>query len=67
MKTYFKVEEITEENEDLQVSLTITVNGIVVFHVAEGQPEDANLGRDFEDCYKIVELMEMANEAGLRG
>ena len=33
----------------------------------EGEPEDANLGRDFADVYNIEDLVKMAYEAGKNG
>lgn len=33
----------------------------------DGEPEDATLNRDFNDCYSIVKLLKLAYEAGLRG
>lgn len=33
----------------------------------DGEPEDNNLARNFNDVYSIVGLMEMAYEAGKRG
>jgi hypothetical protein len=33
----------------------------------DGEPEDANLNRDFNDCYKIIKLMKEAYEAGKNG
>lgn len=32
-----------------------------------GEPEDANLNRDFKDVYKIPEMLRAAYEAGKRG
>ncbi|HRW21691.1 MAG TPA: hypothetical protein P5509_06945 [Bacteroidales bacterium] len=33
----------------------------------DGEPEDANLGRDFSDEFAIGELMQLAYEVGKRG
>lgn len=33
----------------------------------EGEPEDANLGRDYNDVYNIEDLVKMAYEAGKNG
>jgi len=35
------------------------------FH--DGEPEDAMLFRDFNDVYKIPDIIKAAHEAGLRG
>jgi len=55
------------EEYDYRDELEITVNGKVEFCVWEGEPEDRILGRDFNDCYKITDLMKMAYEAGMKG
>ncbi len=62
-----KVEEHTWENEDDAGRLVLKINGIEVFFVSDGDPEDSNLSRNFSDCYKVADLMIFANEAGLRG
>lgn len=33
----------------------------------EGEPEDATLGRDFSDVYRIAEIVQLAYEAGVNG
>ena len=33
----------------------------------DGEPEDANLNRDFSDVYQIAEMIEYANQLGLDG
>ena len=55
------------ERRDWRDMLTIEVDGKTVFDVWDGEPEDANLRRDFSDCVKIPELMEMAYAAGKAG
>ena len=55
------------ENRDYRQLLTIEVDGVEVFEVGDGEPEDSNLGRDFNDYYKITDLMKMAWEAGSDG
>ena len=61
-----KVEEISINNGDWS-ELEIKVNGKSEFCVSSGEPEDANLNRDFNDCYKITNLMKVAWEAGKAG
>lgn len=36
----------------------------ILFEVSDGEPEDSNLNRDFNDCYKVVELLKQAYEWG---
>jgi len=52
---------------DCRDKLVIKVNGKEVFEVSDGEPEDSNLSRDFSDCFKIPELMQMAYDAGKNG
>ena len=61
---------LTEEEvakRDYRDVLKITVDGKKVFWVSDGELEDANLSRDFNDCWKISRLMEKAYEAGKNG
>ena len=55
------------EDRDYRSVLIIDAGegGMVAFW--DGEPEDANLGRDFSDCYAIPNLMKMAYEAGRNG
>ena len=62
-----KVLSLTEEafeKRDYRNVMKILVNDKSVFCVYDGEPEDANLNRDFNDCYTIPILMEMAYKAG---
>jgi hypothetical protein len=56
-----------ETERDWRSFLAIEVNGEEKFSVWDGEPEDANLSRDFSACHSIVGLMELAYEAGKRG
>ena len=47
--------------------MEIFVDDKKVFCVYDGEPEDANLSRDFNDCIVIPDLMEMAYKAGVLG
>jgi hypothetical protein len=38
-----------------------------VFSASDGEPEDNTLSRNFNDCYKIGEMMERAYKAGKAG
>jgi len=42
----------------------IKVDGDEVFRVQDGEPEDSNLARDFNDVVVIPSLMRMAYSAG---
>jgi hypothetical protein len=63
-----KVTVITSEwGDECRHGLAIKVDGEKKFEVSDGEPEDSNLCRDFNDCYLIPGLMQMAYEAGKRG
>lgn len=47
--------------------IEIHVNGKRVFGAYDGEPEDNNLCRNFNECYNIDTLMQMAYEAGRAG
>ena len=53
-RSHFSLEVETEANTS-KISFT------------EGEPEDNNLGRNFNDVYSIEELLEMAHTAGKNG
>lgn len=52
--------------EYCESGLKITSDGISLrFH--DGEPEDNNLARNFNDCYSIITLVRAAFDAGKRG
>lgn len=55
------------ERRDYREVLEIEIDGVRKFSVYDGEPEDANLSRDFNDCWNIVGMMKLAHEAGLKG
>ena len=63
-----KIQVIKRENvEDWRDRLTIEIDGFPVFDVSDGEPEDNNLDRNFQDCRNVVDLMKRAWEAGKKG
>ena len=54
-----------QERRDYRDCLEISIDGKAVFEVYDGEPEDATLARDFNDCWGIPELMEKAYLAGI--
>ena len=48
-------------------TVEISIDGKEVFKVHDGPPEDATLGRNFNDCYSIGNLMKQAYKAGVNG
>ena len=50
---------------DYQSEYAILVDGKEEFRVGDGEPEDNTLGRNFNDVYKVVDLIKMAYQAGL--
>ena len=55
------------ERYDYRNFLRIEINDKKEFEVMDGEPEDSNLSRDFNDCLKIIDLMKMAFNAGKNG
>jgi len=55
------------EDFDYRGCLMIEVDGKKMFSFLDGEPEDANLGRDFSDVYGIAAAMELAYNAGVKG
>lgn len=59
--------EEAREKRDYRDAYAISVNGEMLIEFWDGEPEDANLARDFGDCFSIVDLMRLAYEAGKKG
>ena len=55
------------KDNDYKDMLQIYINDKRQFNFHEGEPEDATLGRDFNDVYNIVFAMRKAHEAGVAG
>lgn len=47
--------------------LMVSQDPSVEINFHDGEPEDASLGRDFSDVYKIPDMLKKAYEAGKRG
>ena len=56
-----------EAERDYRQVYQLNINGEERFYVREGEPEDATLGRDFNDVYNIISLMQKAYDAGKNG
>jgi len=64
------VESLSEklyEKRDCRNMLEILIDGKSSFAVFDGEPEDATLARDFNDCFSIPRLMQIAFSAGKNG
>ncbi len=59
--------DVAVERRDYRDALTISIDGKKEFMVFDGELEDATLGRDFNDCWSIGNLMEKAYKAGVAG
>ncbi len=55
------------EDRDYRDVLEIYIDGKRVFSVGDGEPEDSNLSRDFNDCWSIPDMMRIAFDAGKNG
>lgn len=67
------IENYEEWNEDndycSELDIVIKLNGEVVktFNFCDGEPEDNNMSRNFNDVYKIIDALSLAYEAGKNG
>ena len=55
------------EKHDYRDRLVIKVDGKEMLDVYDGEPEDNNLSRNFNDCLQVPDLMKLAYEAGKKG
>jgi len=56
-----------QERRDYGDIIEIHINGKYKFGVHDGEPEDNNLSRNFNDCWRIPQLMREAYEDGKNG
>jgi hypothetical protein len=59
-------EEAVEERDYCDI-VEISVDGKKVAKFVDGEPEDNNMGRNFEDVYRVADLMKKAYWAGKNG
>ncbi len=60
-----KIEQFTGFDEsDGRGFLAITIDGKRVASFCDGEPEDNSLGRNFNDCFKLLTLLQKVHEAG---
>ena len=65
-----KLEFITRTDEeiancDYRDAFHIKINNKTVFRVSDGEPEDSNLSRDFNDIYDLPSIIENVYNAGI--
>lgn len=56
----------TSYESDYSSGLKIELGGLSIEFI-DGEPEDNNLSRNFNDCYSIVDLLKAAHELGIKG
>ena len=66
-----KVEEFSLTEQELEANdyydvLYIKIDDKKVFSAYDGEPEDNTLGRNFNDCYNIINLLQLAYDAGVK-
>lgn len=61
------VEQITSSDSDGRSGLIIKINDVTKFSFVDGEPEDANLCRDFNDAYEISDFAKHLYELGKAG
>ena len=62
------IQTLTEEEierRDYRDAVEILIDGKKVFSVGDGESEDNNLSRNFNDCYGIDGIIKQAYEAGM--
>ena len=59
--------EKEQERRDYGNALQIKFDDLCVFQVYDGETEDSTLNRNFNDCWKIIDLIEKAHRVGLAG
>jgi len=67
MQDFKVVQTIMTDKEEYRGCLTIEMEGKKVFVVCDGEPEDNSLGRNFSDCYNILDIIDEAHKAGIDG
>ena len=55
------------ENHDYRSFFVVEVDGKTKVNFLNGEPEDANISRDFNGVYSIPGLMKSAHDAGKNG
>ena len=65
--TVFISSEKYEEECDDRSFFVVKVDGKTKAQFHDGEPEDANILRDFNDVFTIPGLMQLAYDAGKRG
>ena len=65
--TEYMFSDKMREDRDYRNFLQINLDGTKLLRFLDGEPEDANLSRDFIDCFNIAYAMKLAYGAGKRG
>jgi hypothetical protein len=60
-------DEDTIEDYEYRDAMEIFIGDKRVFKVADGEPEDSNMSRDFSDVWKITEMLQVVYDMGRRG
>jgi len=61
------LDDKAKAERDYRDAYEIYIDGDLVASFWDGEPEDANLARDFNDCYSIVDIMRHAYNVGKSG
>ena len=61
------VEKCATDTSDYRNALVITKNDKDILSFRDGEPEDSNLSRDFNGCYRIINLLEEFYKYGKEG
>lgn len=61
-----KITEVITEKE-FSDAVTIKFDGEKVFYVCDEETEDCTLGKDFNDCYRILNMLKKVYEVSKSG
>lgn len=62
-----KVTDRVFDEDEMRMEFNVEVDGNEAVRFLDGEPEDANLSRDFSGVYSIPSLMRRAYNAGKNG
>lgn len=60
-------DQYTLEKYDYRDAMEIYIGDKRMFRVGDGEPEDSNMSRDFNDVHRITDMLMAAYDLGQRG
>ena len=65
--TQVSLTEEEMERRDYRDALQIKIDGSIALQFHDGEPEDNNTGRNFNDIYSIIHVLKQVHAAGAAG